>query len=270
MTYSRQKRERAVDLYIKYEHSAADVIHELGYPSRTILYVWYRERLEEERTGVPSGRGQRHRRYSDEQKQAAVDHCLEYGRRPGRTMRMLGYPKSKELLMAWIDELAPGQRKLRHGPVPEELKKGGGGGRRVRQDEVTRGGRRAGRSGGGREKPETADACEVQGGTGVRDREREGRRESGESGRRAARGSEFVGRGRSGGRVGVDAEEGGGAPGPSGRAGRRRRTAAAGEEGARRRDRDSPRDSGAVGKRAGRRPGKPDQPGEGHPRQADR
>ena len=92
-------------MYIKYEHSAADVIHELGYPSRTILYVWYRERLEEERTGVPSGRGQRHRRYSDEQKQAAVDHCLEYGRRPGRTMRMLGYPKSKELLMAWIDEL---------------------------------------------------------------------------------------------------------------------------------------------------------------------
>ena len=72
MTYSRQQRERAVDLYIKYEHSAADVIHELGYPSRTILYVWYRERLEEERTGVPSGRGQRHRRYSDEQKQACV------------------------------------------------------------------------------------------------------------------------------------------------------------------------------------------------------
>ena len=123
MTYSRQQRERAVDLYIKYEHSAADVIHELGYPSRTILYVWYRERPEEERAGVPSGRGQRHRRYSDGQKRAAVDHCLEYGRRPGRTMRMLGYPKSKELLMAWIDELAPGQRKLRHGPVPEELKR---------------------------------------------------------------------------------------------------------------------------------------------------
>ena len=77
MTYSRQQRERAVDLYIKYEHSAADVIHELGYPSRTILYVWYRERPEEERAGVPSGRGQRHRRYSDGQKRAAVDHCLE-------------------------------------------------------------------------------------------------------------------------------------------------------------------------------------------------
>ena len=101
----------------------ADVIRELGYPSKGALLSWYADRLEEERTGVPSRRGERYRRYSDEQKRAAVDHYLEYGRRPGRTMRMLGYPKSKELLMAWIDELAPGQRKLRHGPVPEELKR---------------------------------------------------------------------------------------------------------------------------------------------------
>ena len=54
---------------------------------------------------------------------AAVDHYLECGRRLSRTMRMLGYPKSKELLMAWIDELAPGRRRMRHGPVPEELKR---------------------------------------------------------------------------------------------------------------------------------------------------
>ncbi|MGR4801875.1 IS3 family transposase [Bifidobacterium adolescentis] len=121
--YSREQRDRAVDLYIKYERCAADVIRELGYPSRGSLWMWHKDRLEEERTGVPSRRGERHRRYSDEQKQAAVDHYLEYGRRLSRTMRMLGYPKSKELLMAWIDELAPGQRKLRHGPVPEELKR---------------------------------------------------------------------------------------------------------------------------------------------------
>ncbi|WP_258900478.1 IS3 family transposase [Bifidobacterium breve] len=121
--YSREQRDRAVDLYIKYERCAADVIRELGYPSKGALPSWYADRLEEERTGVPSGRGERYRRYTDGQKRAAVDHYLEYGRRPGRTMRMLGYPKSKELLMAWIDELAPGQRKLRHGPVPEELKR---------------------------------------------------------------------------------------------------------------------------------------------------
>ena len=105
--YSREQRDRAVDLYIKYERCAADVIRELGYPSKGVLLSWYADRLEEERTGVPSGRGERYRRYTDGQKRAAVDHYLEYGRRLSRTMRMLGYPKSKELLMAWIDELAP-------------------------------------------------------------------------------------------------------------------------------------------------------------------
>ena len=120
---SREQRDRAVDLYVRYERYAADVIRELGYPSRGMLPVWYRERLEEERTGVPSRRGERYRRYTDEQKRAAVDHYLGHGRRLKRTMRALGYPKSHELLTAWIDELAPGRRKLRHGPVPEELKR---------------------------------------------------------------------------------------------------------------------------------------------------
>lgn len=123
MTYSRQQWDRAVGLYIRYECCAADAIHELGYPSKEALRMWYRERLEEERAGVPSRRGERQRRYSEEQKCAAVDHYLECGRRLSRTMRMLGYPESKELLMAWIDELAPGRRRLRHGPVPEELKR---------------------------------------------------------------------------------------------------------------------------------------------------
>ena len=96
----------------------ADVIRELGYPSKGALLSWYADRLEEERTGVPSRRGERYRRYSDEQKRAAVDHYLEYGRRPGCTMRMLGYPKSKELLMAWIDERAPANAGRGTGPCP--------------------------------------------------------------------------------------------------------------------------------------------------------
>ena len=95
---SREQRDRAVDLYVRYERYAADVIRELGYPSRGMLPVWYRERLEEERTGVPSRRGERYRRYTDEQKRAAVDHYLGHGRRLKRTMRALGYPKSHELL----------------------------------------------------------------------------------------------------------------------------------------------------------------------------
>lgn len=82
--YSREQRDRAVDLYVKYERCAADVIRELGYPSKGALLSWYADRLEEERTGVPSRRRERYRRYSDEQKRAAVDHYLEYGRRPGQ------------------------------------------------------------------------------------------------------------------------------------------------------------------------------------------
>ena len=43
--YSKEQRDRAVDLYIKYEHSAADTIRELGYPSRGALWMWYKDRL---------------------------------------------------------------------------------------------------------------------------------------------------------------------------------------------------------------------------------
>ena len=34
---SREQRDRAVDLYVRYERYAADVIRELGYPSRGML-----------------------------------------------------------------------------------------------------------------------------------------------------------------------------------------------------------------------------------------
>lgn len=52
--YSREQRDRAVDLYIRYERCAADVIRELGHPGKGALLSWYAGRLEEERTGVPS------------------------------------------------------------------------------------------------------------------------------------------------------------------------------------------------------------------------
>ena len=67
--YGKEQRDRAVDLYIRYERCAADVIHELGYPSRGMLPVRYRECLEEERAGRQSTRGKRYRRYTDERKQ---------------------------------------------------------------------------------------------------------------------------------------------------------------------------------------------------------
>lgn len=53
--YSREKRMKAVELYIRYEHSASQVIRELGYPrDRNQLRKWYLAYLEEQETGVGS------------------------------------------------------------------------------------------------------------------------------------------------------------------------------------------------------------------------
>lgn len=118
--YTREQRQRAVELYVKYECCAADVIRELGYPSREALRMWHRDWLDEQGTGVSSQRGERYARYTEEQKRAAVDHYLTHGRRASRTMRQMGYP-SKEVLASWIDELAPGERRIRRGPVPGDV-----------------------------------------------------------------------------------------------------------------------------------------------------
>ena len=72
--YTREQRQRAVELYVKYECCAADVIRELGYPSREALRMWHRDRPDEQETGVSSQRGERYARYTEEQKRAAVDH----------------------------------------------------------------------------------------------------------------------------------------------------------------------------------------------------
>ena len=66
--YGREQRGRAVDLYVRYERCAADVIRELGHPGKGALLSWYADRLEEERTRggdaqeeAPDGRGEESR-----------------------------------------------------------------------------------------------------------------------------------------------------------------------------------------------------------------
>ena len=120
--YSKEQRRRAAELYERYEHSAADVIRELGYPSKEALRMWHRDWLEERRTGIPSSRGEHYSRYTDGQRRAAVDHYLTHGRRLSRTIRQMGYP-SREVLAAWIDELAPGERAVKRGPVADGVRR---------------------------------------------------------------------------------------------------------------------------------------------------
>lgn len=117
MTYTREQKIRAVELYVRYDSSAMAVIHELGYPSRTMLARWHAQWAEARRTGMEVFVDRRvGGRYSLEQKQAAVDHYIQHGRCLRRTIRALGYP-SHEVLANWVDELAPGERRIRREPV---------------------------------------------------------------------------------------------------------------------------------------------------------
>ena len=105
--YSHRARMRAVRLYIRYRRAALATIRELGYPGGTMLRAWYREFVE-------SGdlhQGYRAGKYSDEQKQRAVEHFCRHGRSISKTIALLGYPKP-DALRKWIDELRPGTRKV--------------------------------------------------------------------------------------------------------------------------------------------------------------
>ena len=50
--YSKEQRRCAVELYVRYECCAADMVRELGYPSREASRMWHRDWLEEQRTGT--------------------------------------------------------------------------------------------------------------------------------------------------------------------------------------------------------------------------
>ena len=41
--YSYEDKIRAIELYLRYDRSAAAVVNELGYPNRHTLRLWYME-----------------------------------------------------------------------------------------------------------------------------------------------------------------------------------------------------------------------------------
>ena len=113
--FSTEQRRIAIETFIRFDHNYADTIAELGYPHRQTLRNWWYEYRE---TGeVPLAKHAREPRYPEEMRRKAVEHYLSHGKRLSRTMRALGYPKSREMLGDWVDEIAPGQRRYR-GPNP--------------------------------------------------------------------------------------------------------------------------------------------------------
>jgi len=107
--YSLEDRMRAVELYLQYGYSPAAVRRELGYPTKNTVQQWAREFAT---TGALHEWSHPHRpRHSEEEKQTAIDYCLEHGRCMRRAVRSLGYP-SEARLKEWLDEVLPERRGL--------------------------------------------------------------------------------------------------------------------------------------------------------------
>lgn len=107
--YTYEQRMKAVNLYIKYYHKAAAVIRELGYPNRHVLVQWFKEY---EATGDlhQSSKLRKKSKYSEEQKQAALQFYQDHGRSITLTVNMLGYP-GKSTFKQWLNEAFPDRKK---------------------------------------------------------------------------------------------------------------------------------------------------------------
>ena len=114
--FSTEQRRISIETFIRFDHSHADTIAELGYPTRHSLRAWHKDYLEHGEVRPPKRR--REPKFTLEMRQAAVDYYLAHGKSLAGTMRRMGCPASRECLCGWIDELAPGQRKYR-GPSPK-------------------------------------------------------------------------------------------------------------------------------------------------------
>ncbi|MET3493983.1 transposase-like protein [Variovorax boronicumulans] len=125
--YSYEDRVRAVQLYIKLGKRVRATIRQLGYPTKNALKGWCREF--EQRLDLPVGYAGRPPKYSQAQKEAAVEHYLTHDRCIAATMRALGYP-GRGTLTAWVREALPETMKAlvgRSAPprYPEALKHAG-------------------------------------------------------------------------------------------------------------------------------------------------
>ena len=106
--FTEEEKIRAIELYFKYGKKLAPVVRELGYPSKRNLRRW--SRSWEAGGGVKESIRHKHR-YSDEQKQVAVEHYLNHGCCLVFTSRALGYPSS-DVPARWVNELYPDRRRI--------------------------------------------------------------------------------------------------------------------------------------------------------------
>ncbi|AGB70309.1 MULTISPECIES: IS3 family transposase [Rhizobium] len=125
--YSYADRLRAVELYLKLGKRVKATIRQLGYPTKNALKSWYREY--EQHLDVRVRSVARAPKFSEAEKQAALDHYRTHDRCISSTMRALGYP-GRGTLTAWVREAFPEARTSMTGrswrpAYPEALKQVG-------------------------------------------------------------------------------------------------------------------------------------------------
>ena len=108
--YSYEDRIRAVKLYIKLGKRTGATLRQLGYPTKNALKSWHREY--EQGRDLPVSYARSKPKYSDKEKNAAVQHYLDHGRCLAGTLKALGYP-CRDTLAAWVDEAAPRNEETR-------------------------------------------------------------------------------------------------------------------------------------------------------------
>jgi len=106
--YSYEERLRAVKLYLTLGKRCKATIHQLGYPTKNTLKAWHDEF--EKRGDLQAGYSRSKPKYSDEQRNAAVEHWANHGRCFAFTLKALGYP-CRQKLTAWVRERYPEARK---------------------------------------------------------------------------------------------------------------------------------------------------------------
>lgn len=112
--HSYEDRIRAVELYITLGKRVRPTVRQLGYPTKNALKGWCREY--EQRLDLAVVYAGREAKYSQAQKEAAVEHYLSHDRCIAATMRALGYP-GRGTLTAWVREALPESRKAVIGSV---------------------------------------------------------------------------------------------------------------------------------------------------------
>jgi len=85
--FSYQERIKAVQLLLQYDMSYATVIREFGYPARRTLVNWYEEYI---KNGGLHSDFIKKPKFSEEERQKAVNYYLEHGKCVSRTVKVLG------------------------------------------------------------------------------------------------------------------------------------------------------------------------------------